>query len=197
MKYSLTLVALAASALAAPTFVSRSPQRGHHGDQSQVDRAGTAPANTPTIAGQVPARSTAAQVATSPISSQAVANPAVTAPSSTSSAVPTGGEGSIPENLVPDFGVTPGIPNPAQAGSCLGLNDASIPCFCPPPRNDFIARLNTIVAAGNAFGHPAQFPTDDSAASKAARLNALTVTMQNFNGTASGVGCPKAAANFG
>ena len=131
------------------------------------------------------------QVATDLAASQPAATPAASA------AVSTGGAGgTITDAQVPDFGVTAGVPDPKQPGSCLGLGGATIPCFCPPPRDEFIARLNEVVAAGNAFGHPAEFPTDDSAASAAARKSALIVTMQNFNGTASGVGCPSKAANF-
>ena len=182
MKYSLALVALAASAFAAPALTPRDP-RGHHGNQGSADQPATTPATTPVAAAQNPGASQPTAVPTA-----GAANPAGSA------AATTGGP--VPDSLVPQFGVTPGIPDPNQAGSCLGFNNAAIPCFCPPPRDQFIDRLNEIVAAGQAFGHPAQFPTDDSAASQAARLNALTVTMQNFNNTASGVGCPKAAANF-
>lgn len=47
----------------------------------------------------------------------------------------------VNEALVPDFGVTRGIPA-AKAGSCQGLAGAIIPCFCPPDRQPFIDRLN-------------------------------------------------------
>lgn len=184
MRYSLVLIALAASAFAAPALTPRDPQRGgNRGNQDQDNQASQA----------VPAAATTpvptAQVAADPATSQPAANSAA--------AASTGGTGgTITDAQVPDFGVTAGVPDPKQAGSCLGLGGATIPCFCPPPRDEFIARLNEVVAAGNAFGHPAVFPTDNSAASAAARKNALIVTMQNFNGTASGVGCPSKAANF-
>ena len=193
MKYSLALIALAASALAAPALTPRDPQRGRHGNHGSANQPVTAPATTPVAAAQNLANPSASQV--NPGASQPTGVPTAAAANPAGSAAATTG-GPIPDNLVPQFGVTPGIPDPNQAGSCLGFNNAVIPCFCPPPRDQFIDRLNEIVAAGQAFGHPAQFPTDDSAASQAARLNALTVTMQNFNNTASGVGCPKAAANF-
>lgn len=97
--------------------------------------------------------------------------------------------------LVPDFGVTRGIPT-AQAGTCQGLNGAAIPCFCPPDREPFIDRLNQYVDAGNAFGIPVSFPDGSDAASITAQNNALVVTLQNFNNTAKGVGCPQGAAVF-
>ena len=193
MKYSFALIALAASAFAAPALTPRDPQRGHHGDHGSANQPATSPATTPIAAAQNLANPAASQA--NPVASQPTAAPTGAAANPAGSAAATTG-GPVPDNLVPQFGVTPGNPDPNQAGSCLGLNNAAIPCFCPPPRDQFIARLNEIVAAGGAFGHPAQFPTDNSAASQAARLNALTVTMQNFNNTASGVGCPKAAANF-
>ena len=97
--------------------------------------------------------------------------------------------------LVPDFGVTRGIPT-AQAGTCQGLNGATIPCFCPPDRQPFIDRLNQYVDAGNAFGIPVSFPEGNDGASITAQNNALVVTLQNFNNTAKGVGCPQGAAVF-
>lgn len=97
--------------------------------------------------------------------------------------------------LVPDFGVTRGIPT-AKAGTCQGLNGAAIPCFCPPNRQPFIDRLNQYVDAGNAFGIPISFPDGSDAASITAQNNALVVTLQNFNNTAKGVGCPQGAAVF-
>ena len=100
---------------------------------------------------------------------------------------------SIPEGLVPNFGITPGVDDPLQAGSCLGVDNAAIPCFCPPPRDEFIERLNETVAAGNAFGIPARFLTHNSTASQEARKNAFIVTMQNFDNAGLGIGCPKAA----
>lgn len=189
MKYSLVLIALAASAFAAPALTPRDPQRGgNRGNQDHANQANQAVPNA--AATQVPTT----QVATDPATSQPAASPTAAATPAASASVSAGG--TITDAQVPDFGVTAGVPDPKQAGSCLGLGGATIPCFCPPPRDEFIARLNEIVAAGNAFGHPAEFPTDDSTASAAARKSALIVTMQNFNGTASGVGCPSKAANF-
>ena len=187
MKYSLALVAFAATAFAAPTLTPREPERGTHGNHNQANQVAAAATTSPI---------TNAQIAATPVASQAAASSVPIAADQTGSSAPTTGGGApVPENLVPAFGVEPGRPHPGAA-DCLGLNDTPIPCFCPPPRDEFIARLNTIVANGGAFGHLAQFPTDNSAASQGARLNALTVTMQNFNNTASGVGCPKAAATF-
>lgn len=41
---------------------------------------------------------------------------------------------------------------------------------------------------------PVSFPTDDSNASKAARIQAVLVTLQNLNGP--GVGCPAASTTL-
>ena len=49
----------------------------------------------------------------------------------------------VPEDLIPPFGVTPGV-NPSGTGECDGINGPTgkpikIPCQCPPPREQFIA----------------------------------------------------------
>lgn len=57
--------------------------------------------------------------------------------------------------------------------------------------------LNKNVAAGKVLNNPSvavTFPDDGSVASQLARLEACSVTLQNFNGT--GVGCPIAATNW-
>ena len=83
--------------------------------------------------------------------------------------------------------------------NCKGVNNINIPCSCPPDRASFIAQLNQNVNAGFVINNPSvkgvTFPTDDSKASKLARLFTATVTLQNLHGP--GVGCPQAATTFG
>lgn len=105
--------------------------------------------------------------------------------------------GGVDPALVPEFGVQAGA-NPTGTGDCDGINGIKIPCSCPPDRASFIQSLNANVAAGKAVNNPAvtlSFPTDNSKASKLARLHAATVTLQNLRGP--GVGCPQAATTFG
>ncbi|KAF4617859.1 hypothetical protein D9613_005720 [Agrocybe pediades] len=109
--------------------------------------------------------------------------------------------GGVNPALVPQFGIQAGV-NPTGTGDCDGTTNpqgvvVKIPCSCPPNRDDFIAALNANVAAGHAVNNPGiavSFPEDDSKASKLARLNAATVTLQNLRGP--GVGCPSAATTF-
>ncbi|KAJ7465130.1 hypothetical protein FB451DRAFT_1561528 [Mycena latifolia] len=95
------------------------------------------------------------------------------------SALPAQKRGVDP-NLVPQFGVNPGIP-----------------CSCPPDRDSFIASLSANVAAGhdiNNPGVPAPFPTDDSVGSQIARLQTSISSLQNLFGP--GVGCPAVSTTF-
>ena len=60
-----------------------------------------------------------------------------------------------------------------------------------------LQELNKNVAAGKVLNNPSvavTFPEDSSVASQLARLEACSVTLQNFNGT--GVGCPLAATDW-
>jgi len=100
--------------------------------------------------------------------------------------------------LIPNFGVQRGTPSAKHPGNCRGLHDAPIPCFCPPDRDPFIAKLNQFVAAGKAGKSDVviSFPEGNDPASIAAQNHALITTMQNFNDTLPGVGCPSAAAVF-
>jgi len=109
--------------------------------------------------------------------------------------------GGVDPALVPEFGHPSGL-NPTGTGDCDGITNAAgvvvkIPCACPPPRDEFIASLSANVAAGRAVNNPGvsvSFPTDDSKASKIARMQASLVTLQNLRGP--GVGCPAAATTF-
>ena len=100
--------------------------------------------------------------------------------------------------LVPDFGVTAGVPSTTQPGSCQGLNGVNIKCTCPPPRQQFLAKLNQFVGQGTAgkSGEPISFPEGNDPASIALQNHALIITMQNFDDTVKGEGCPAAAAVF-
>ncbi|KAI0731554.1 hypothetical protein C8Q72DRAFT_776083 [Fomitopsis betulina] len=104
----------------------------------------------------------------------------------------------VDDSLVPEFGVQAGVPDPAGSASCVNsATGVLIPCQCPMSRDSFIAELNKNVAAGKVLNNPSvavTFPEDSSVASQLARLQACSVTLQNFNGT--GVGCPIAATNW-
>lgn len=109
--------------------------------------------------------------------------------------------GGVDPNLVPQFGLQAGL-NPTGTGDCDGIKNAAgqvvkIPCSCPPDRGSFIASLSANVAAGHAVNNPGvavSFPTDDSKASKLARIQTAIVTLQNLRGP--GVGCPAASTTF-
>jgi len=132
------------------------------------------------------------------------AAPAVTtpaAPAATSPAATTPAAGGVNPALVPQFGLAAGL-NPTGTGDCDGIPNAQgvpikIPCSCPPDRESFIQSLSANVAAGHAVNNPTvslSFPTDDSKASKLARINASIITLQNLRGP--GVGCPAASTTF-
>ncbi|KAF8158488.1 hypothetical protein B0H34DRAFT_789349 [Crassisporium funariophilum] len=109
--------------------------------------------------------------------------------------------GGVDPALVPEFGLAQGL-NPTGTGDCDGITNAAgvvvkIPCSCPPDRESFIQSLSANVAAGNAVNNPGiavSFPTDDSKASKLARIQASLVTLQNLRGP--GQGCPAASTTF-
>lgn len=109
--------------------------------------------------------------------------------------------GGVDPALVPEFGHQSGL-NPTGTGDCDGIRNAAgnivkIPCACPPPRDEFIASLSANVAAGRAVNNPGvavSFPTDDSKASKLARMQTALVTLQNLRGP--GVGCPAVSTTF-
>lgn len=55
---------------------------------------------------------------------------------------PSTSSGSVDPALIPEFGVQAGV-NPTGTGDCDGITNSAgkvirIPCFCPPPRSDFI-----------------------------------------------------------
>ncbi|KAF8309129.1 hypothetical protein DL93DRAFT_2086024 [Clavulina sp. PMI_390] len=113
------------------------------------------------------------------------------------SAVAFLGASAVDPNLVPQFGVTAGIRDPAGSASCVGINNVLIPCSCPPDRNAFINSLNANVNAGHAVnnpGVPVSFPTDGSIGSQIARMQASIISLQNLNGP--GVGCPAVSTTF-
>lgn len=109
--------------------------------------------------------------------------------------------GTIDPSLVPDFGITPGIPSTNQPGSCQGNNNVNIPCDCPPSKADFIDVLEKFNARGNIFGSPFNFDTntaDRSPATQLSRVSAAIVALQNFDDASIGQGCPAggSAPNF-
>jgi len=110
----------------------------------------------------------------------------------------------VDPNLIPQFGVSPGVNPTGPGGSCQGVPGPNgqpilIPCDCPPDRNEFIQQYNANVAAGVCVHNTAvavpPFPTDNSPASQLTRLHIATITLQNLIGP--GVGCPQAATTFG
>jgi len=101
-------------------------------------------------------------------------------------------------SLIPPFQVKSGV-DPDGTGNCRGINNALIPCDCPPNQDLFNADLIANVAAGhpvNNSGVPGiiTFPNDNSIASAMIRFHTSTVTLQNFHG--SGVGCPQVSTNW-
>ncbi|KAF5382681.1 hypothetical protein D9615_003057 [Tricholomella constricta] len=114
---------------------------------------------------------------------------------------PVPAAGGIDPALIPEIGHPSGL-NPTGTGDCDGITNAAgqvvkIPCSCPPDRETFIKALNANVAAGKAVNNPSvavSFPTDGSNASKASRINASLITLQNLNGP--GVGCPAASSTL-
>lgn len=104
----------------------------------------------------------------------------------------------IDPSLVPAFGIVPGILSVSQLGSCQGANDINIPCSCPPSIDAFIQRLEQFTSAGNAFGIPLSFSNDVgdlSGSTQLDRVNACIITLQNFDDTVLGAGCPAASAS--
>ncbi len=106
----------------------------------------------------------------------------------------------IDAELVPTFGIVAGVPSVSQLGSCQGADGIDIPCGCPPNMAPFIQRLEQFTAAGEAFDVPLTFSkdsTDMSPATQLDRVNACIITLQNFDNTVKGAGCPAASApNF-
>ncbi|PFH54045.1 hypothetical protein AMATHDRAFT_136380 [Amanita thiersii Skay4041] len=119
----------------------------------------------------------------------------------TPSSTPSNSPKLVDPALVPDLGVQRGV-NPTGSGDCDGITNpqgqvVKIPCSCPPDRDTFIKALSENVAQGRAINNPSvsvTFPTDDSNASKAARIQASLITLQNLNGP--GVGCPAASTTL-
>ena len=99
----------------------------------------------------------------------------------------------VPANLVPPFGIQPGID--PDHGNCKGLNNILIPCICPPDKDAFVAKMIEFVKTGNAEGTPVKFPLDSSLKSQITRLSTSIVTLQNFHGSP-GRGCPASSTTF-
>jgi len=104
--------------------------------------------------------------------------------------------------LVPNLGFTSGR-NPTGTGNCDGAVNGpngqpiAIPCACPPAQADFVNDVLANVAAGKVINNPGipfSFPTDNSQASQAARVEAALVTLQNLHGP--GVGCPASSSTL-
>jgi len=137
--------------------------------------------------------------------SNATAPPAASPPAAPATSSPTASQppaaGGVNSALVPEFGLQAGL-NPTGTGDCDGIKNSAgqvvkIPCACPPDRNTFTKALNANVAAGQAVNNPSvkvSFPTDNSNQSKAARIVASLITLQNLNGP--GKGCPAASTTF-
>lgn len=158
-------------------------------------------------------------IAAGPDTGSPVPAPAPASPAPTPESPAPGPAGGVDPNLVPQFGLQAGL-NPTGTGDCDGIKNAAgqvvkIPCSCPPDRDSFIAvsissslprvavlklvlqSLSANVAAGHAVnntGVVVSFPTDNSKASKLARVQAAIVTLQNLKGP--GVGCPAASTTF-
>ncbi|KAK8064181.1 hypothetical protein PG996_008833 [Apiospora saccharicola] len=107
--------------------------------------------------------------------------------------------GAISESVIPDFGLTAGVPSKSQPGSCVGANNINIPCTCPPSKAAAAAALTTFVSRGKAGSVPVAFPDparDASLAANRARINAIVNTLQNLNFDKTGRtgdGCPAAS----
>ncbi|KAL6305129.1 hypothetical protein BKA93DRAFT_232580 [Sparassis latifolia] len=171
---------------------------------SQAAVASSVAAAPTDVCGSVPAASSAAAPAVSSSVAASAASPSVAASSGSSSAAATAtgsSSGGVDPNLVPQFGVEAGV-NPDGTGNCDGVDGSNskpilIPCACPPDRTQFIQKLSANVAVGKVITNPSvnlTFPSDNSTASQLARLNAASVTLQNFN--SSGRGCPISSTTF-
>ncbi|KZV79478.1 hypothetical protein EXIGLDRAFT_586698, partial [Exidia glandulosa HHB12029] len=106
------------------------------------------------------------------------------------------------KQLAPSLGFRKGV-NPTGSGDCDGAAKGAdgkpikVPCFCPPDRDEFVAKLIANVQAGHVVTNPTvkiSFPTDDSDEAKLTRINAASSTLQNLNGA--GNGCPIAATTL-
>ena len=109
-------------------------------------------------------------------------------------------QGAVPDaatiaSLTPDFGVTAGQ-QPNGAGDCVTpVAAAKINCNCPPPRDQYLAKLTADVQSGNSFGLPTPFPTGSDTESQKVRFQTMLTVLQNING-AKGNGCPAISTTY-
>jgi hypothetical protein len=110
----------------------------------------------------------------------------------------------VNQNVIPKtFGVTAREgKDKIQVGSCLGANNALIPCYCPPAPDspEFLTKLAKAPVDGFIFSKAqvalpstlAKFnnESDRSAETNKLRATAMIEVMQNYNMTTQGVGCP-------
>ncbi|KAJ6556546.1 hypothetical protein DFH09DRAFT_987259 [Mycena vulgaris] len=153
------------------------------------------PASSTTFLAQIKALQ-AGGAAAPPPPPPAPAPPAPAPPAPAPAPAPAPTAGGVDPNLVPQFGVSPGV-NPTGSGNCDGINGIQVPCSCPPSRDLFIKSLSENVAAGHDINNPsvgAAFPTDNSKGAQITRLQTSLSTLQNLFGE--GKGCPAASTTF-
>lgn len=118
----------------------------------------------------------------------------------TVNAAPQGAANSVPDaatiaSLTPDFGVIPGQ-QPDGTGNCVTpIAAPKISCNCPPPRDQYLARLTADVQNGASFGLPVPFPTGSDTESQKVRFQTMLTVLQNING-AKGKGCPAISTTY-
>ncbi|KAK8058075.1 hypothetical protein PG994_008523 [Apiospora phragmitis] len=192
MKFSTVVLCFATAALGMPTGadVGATASDKQLGSKGAATNKGT------------PAASKAAQSGSTSTSSASV--PSATGGKGSGNINNGSGKGNgnatgvINESVIPDYGLTAGVPSKSQPGSCVGANNINIPCTCPPSKADAAATLSTFVARGKAGSVPISFPdtSDKSSAANRARIDAIVNTLQNINFDKTGRtgdGCPAAS----
>ncbi|THH17269.1 hypothetical protein EW146_g3502 [Bondarzewia mesenterica] len=157
-------------------------------------------AGLPLPASVIPAGTSSSAVAPSSTGTATSSGIVAIASPTASSPAPTGASSSTSSSiaaLAPPLGFTAGTGDCDGAVNGTDGKPIKIPCSCPPSQDTYISQLTANVNAGRAVNNPSvqiSFPTDDSKASKLARLNAAAVTLQNLNGP--GKGCPVVSTTF-